>query len=399
MRDDDQRGAPRRALAALGMGLFGLGFSVGSYGAVVPALIAAGVAPDAAGFGTTLYLLGQFAAVLPADALTRRYRTALVAAGGFALGGVGAALGGSLDLPVAYLSRSLVGLGTGVAFLASVKYAGLRTPSGHRSLAQGLLGAAFTLGLAAGLAGGPPALQRFGALPIAVVAAVAAGVPAVPAARLRPVPDGSVRSLEAYLAPLRSPSGLSLGLANMASFGLLIVATTWYADVLATEPALPATGVLVGFSLATVLGRFGGGWLARALNERAAVALTLAVLAALLAAVAAAISLDAPLVLGAALVGTGAGFGLPFGPLFSLAFSNLSDDPGVTLVGMTAVGNAAALAYPWLVGRLLAATESYAAGFVAMALTVALVVALWVRTVGLVDAEATVPAGSNAQSE
>jgi len=46
---------------------------------------------------------------------------------------------------------------------------------------------------------------------------------------------------------------------------------------------------------------------------------------------------------------TGFGFGIPFGPLFSLAFSELADDPGVTLSGMLLVGNGGALAYPWLV--------------------------------------------------
>jgi MFS family permease len=119
--------------------------------------------------------------------------------------------------------------------------------------------------------------------------------------------------VRSYLVPLRSPSGVVLGLANMVSFGLLIVATTWYGDVLATEPALPATLILIGFSLATVAGRFGG-WVARALNERAAVALTLGVLCALLGGAAAAIALDAPDLLAVALVGTGAGFGLPVRP-------------------------------------------------------------------------------------
>lgn len=376
-------GLPLAALATLGTGLFGLGAAVGSYGAFVSALIARGVAPDAAGFGMTIFLFGQFAAVLPADVLTRRYGPARVAAGGFVLGGVGAAVGGTLDLTTVYLSRSLVGLGSGVAFLASVKYAGLRTPKGSRSLAQGLLGAAFTLGLAGGLAVGPPLLARFGPGTVALGAALVTVAPVAVVPRLRAVPGGTVRRLGRYLAPLRSPSSLALGAANMASFGLLIVATTWYADVLATEPALPATAILVGFSLATVLGRFGGGWVARALNERAAVALTLVLLCALLGVVAAAVAFDAPVLLAAALVGTGAGFGLPFGPLFSLAFSNLGDDPGVTLVAMTATGNAGALAYPWLVGRLLTETDSYAGGFAAMALTVAVVVVFWAWTVGV----------------
>ena len=374
---------PVRALLVLGTGLFGIGIAVGSYGATVTALIDLGVVPDAAGFGMTLYLLGQFITVLPADVLTRRYGTALVAAGGFVLGGIGALVGGSFDLSLAYLSRLVLGVGTGAAFLASVKYAGLRTARGSRSLAQGLLGAAFTLGLAGGLAVGPPMLDRYGPMALALLAAVVSVAPAPLAWRLQAVSTGTIRGLRRYLAPLRSPSSVVLGLANMASFGLLIVATAWYADVLATEPTLPATLVLVGFSLATVAGRFGGGWIARALNERAAVALTLALLCGLLGSVALTIALDAPLLLALALVGTGAGFGFPFGPLFALAFSNLADDAGVTLVAMTAIGNAGALAYPWLVGRLLRRTAAYTSGFAAMALTVGLVVVLWMLAIGI----------------
>lgn len=382
---------PIDALTILGTGLFGIGVAVGGYGAYVTALIARGVAPSAAGFGMTLFLLGQLIAVLPADLLTRQYGSARVAALGFILAGVGAAVGGYLVLTVVYLSRTLLGFGTGAAFLASVKYAGFQTSRRSRSLVQGLLGATFTLGLTAGLAAGPTILNQYGPMVLALFATIVTVVPAIGAPRLQDTPGKTTQHLEDYFAPFRSSSNIVLGLANMASFGLLIVATTWYGDLLATEPTLPAALILIGFSIATVLGRFGGGWLARVLNERATVAVTLALLCALLICVAVAITLNAPVLLGVALIGTGAGFGLPFGPLFSLVFSNLADDSGVALVTMTAVGNAGALAYPWLVGRLLAVTDSYSFGFVIMALTVALVVMLWIRTIGMSDISESAP--------
>ena len=372
-----------RALLVLGTGLFGIGIAVGGYGATVTALIEQGVAADTAGFGMTIYLLGQVVAALPADRLTRQIGTRRVVAGGFGIATIGAAIGSTLDLRLIYLSRILLGVGTGGALLAGLKYAGHRTDRASRSLAQGLLGGAFTLGLAAGLVAGPPLLARYGPAALALSAAVVTVAPAALVPRLRAVPTEGVRRLASYVAPLRSPAGIVLGLANMVSFGLLIVATTWYGDVLGTEPTLPATLILIGFSLATVGGRFGGGWIARALNERAAVALTLGLLCALLGGAAAAIALDAPLLLAVALVGTGAGFGLPFGPLFSLAFSNLADDAGVTLVAMMIVGNAGALVYPWLIGRFLRRTDSYTSGFVTMTVSVALVVVLLVLILGV----------------
>jgi len=140
--------------------------------------------------------------------------------------------------------------------------------------------------------------------------------------------------------------------------------------------------VLVGFALATVFGRGLGGWLSRGYGEQATVAGTLLGLALVLVGLAAAIATGSEAGIGIGPVLTGFGFGIPFGPLFSLAFSELADDPGVTLSGMLLVGNGGALAYPWLVGRLLTATESYAAGFGAMGLTVAAVWLLWIATIG-----------------
>ena len=97
--------------------------------------------------------------------------------------------------------------------------------------------------------------------------------------------------------------------------------------------------------------------------------------------VAVGLRVDAAPLLVVALVLTGFGFGLPFGPLFSLAFARVGSDAGVLLVGMTALGNAAALAYPWLVGWLLGVTDGYVVGFAVMSLSVLAVTALWQRAV------------------
>ncbi|MFB6073015.1 MAG: MFS transporter [Halobacterium sp.] len=373
---------PRRALATLGLGLLGMGLAVGSYGAAVSRLLARGVPPGVAGLGMTLFLLGQLVVVAPADRLTRTRRSAWVAAAGLAAGAAAAALSAAGTTEATLGARALLGVGQGTAFVGAMKHVGRRTPNRLVSTAQGLLGALFTLGLAVALAASDPAFAAVG-LPATmlgvavVVAAGAAGAPLLASAGAEPVVP-----FRTYLAPLRTRVGLALGLGNMATFGFLMVATTWYVDALAGVAGVPATATLLAFAATTVLGRALGGVLAARLGERAVVGWSLLGLAVALAGMAAGVHYGAPAVLAAAVAGTGLGFSVPFGPLFALAFSNLADDAGVTLVVMLAVGNAGALAYPWLVGELVSATDTYAAGFAAMAVTVLGVWALWADAIG-----------------
>lgn len=370
---------PRRGLAVLGCGLFGMGLAVGGFGTYVTELVEQGVTPGLAGFGSTLFLFGQFVVVWPTDTLSRRFSVRLLAAVGLGLGTVGTALGGALSLPVALGGRLLLGLGMGTTFLAAMTYAGLRAEDGAVARTQGLLGATFTLGLAVGIAVTPRAVAAVGPGLPALVAAVPVAVATVLAPSLHPVRQRERQRFGAYVDAFRSPVGVGLGLGNAASYGLLIVATTWYTDVLTRVPSLPASLVLTGFATATFLGRTYSGWVTNFTTQRRAVEGGLAFLAGSLGLVAAALWLGTPVALAVALVLTGLGFGLPFGPLFSLAFENVGADAGVLLVGMTAIGNAVALAYPWLVGELLAATAGYAAGFLVMSLTTVGVVAVWRR--------------------
>jgi len=373
---------PRRALAVFGVGLLGTGLAAGSYGASVTLLLERGVAPGVAGFGMTLFLFGQLVVVVPADRATRTRSAAWVAAAGLATGALGTAVSAAGTLPATLAGRGLLGLGQGAAFVGAMKHVGRRTRRDLVATAQGFLGALFTLGLAVALAVAAPAYDAVGLSVATVGMAGVVAVGAVGAPSLRPTDSEPVVPVRSYLAPLHSRVGLALGLGNMATFGFLVVATTWYVDTLAGAPGVPATATLLVFAGTTVVGRALGGVLAARLGERAVVEHTMLGLAVALAAMAFGVAAGLPAVLAAAVVGTGLGFSVPFGPLFALAFSNLADDAGVTLVVMLAVGNAGALGFPWLVGELVAATGSYAAGFLAMGATVVGVWWLWRDAVG-----------------
>jgi len=373
---------PRRALAVLGVGLLGMGLAVGSYGASVTLLLERGVAPGLAGFGMTLFLLGQLVVVVLADRATRTRSAAWVAAAGLGAGALASLLSTLGTLPTTLAARGLLGLGQGAAFVGAMKHVGRRTARDRVATAQGFLGALFTLGLAVALAVAAPAYDALGmpASMVGVAGVVVLGAAGAPF--LRTTDSEPVVPVRAYLAPLRSRIGLALGLGNMATFGFLVVATTWYVDALAGAPGVPATATLLVFAGTTVVGRALGGVLAARLGERAVVGHTLLGLAVALAGMAVGVAAGVPLLLAAAVVGTGLGFSVPFGPLFALAFSNLADDAGVTLVAMLAVGNAGALVFPWLVGELVSATGSYAAGFLAMAASVLGVWWLWRDAIG-----------------
>jgi DHA1 family inner membrane transport protein len=327
----------------------------------------------------TLFLLAQGLVALFADRLTRVLSVPRVCAAGFAVTALAAVLGGWVTLPATLASRGLLGVGQGIAFVAAMKYVGRRVPD-RTATAQGLLGALFTLGFAVGLASAPVLVQWTPAVP-AMGAAALVVVGAVGTATLPDVPTEATLPVAAYLAPLRSSTGLVLGLGNMATFGFLMVAGTWYPDVL-RGVGVPVTATLVGFSLATVVGRAVGGHLSERVGDRRTVLVSFVGTAVVLSLLALALRVGSPGLLVAAVVATGLGFGVPFGPLFALAFSELADDAGVTLVTMLLVGNVGAVVYPWLLGRTLLNTNSFALGFVAMAATVLAVSLLWLSAVG-----------------
>jgi len=368
-----------RPLATFGPGLFGMGLAVGGFGTYVTELVVRGVDPSVAGFGATLFLFGQFAAVWPTDVFARLSSVPLAALVGFGFGAVGTALGGILSIPVALGGRLLLGLGMGATFLAVMTYAGLCVKNKRTARLQGLLGATFTLGLAVGIAVTPWAVAQYGSALPAFVAAVPVAMSMILVPRLSPVESREYRQFTEYVHAFRTSDGIGLGLANGASYGLLIVAITWYTNALDRVPELPTTIVLTGFAVATFVGRTYSGRLGTATTRRYAVEIGLVLLAVSLGMVAVALWFGFSHVLAFAIILTGIGFGLPFGPLFSLAFDSVEVDPGVLLVGMTAIGNVVALAYPWLVGRLFEATAGYGAGIAAMSLSTAVVIVFWHR--------------------
>lgn len=371
---------PFRPVAIFGFGMLWLGISVGSFGGYVSALIERGVNPSTAGFGTTLFILGQLLVVLPADWLTRRVPVRSVTVAGFLSAAVGMGFAGVFPIEVHNGALFLLGVGVGAIFIIAMKYSGLRVDGQSVAKMQGIIGGMFTLGIAVGIAVTPTAIDRMGLLAPTTIPSFFLVVAAISALTLTPVPTSQPISLLEYVNPFHSSTGIILGMTNAVSFGFLIVAITWYTDIF-TIIAVPVTLSLFGFAVATFIGRTGSGWTTMITGERHAVYFGLVFLTIALGVSLFGLYTDTQFVTATGLILTGLGFGLPFGPLFSLAFANLGSDAGALLVGMIAIGNAVAVIFPWLIGWLLEQTGGYSIGLGIMLLTVAITAILWDRII------------------
>lgn len=367
---------PLRPVVIFGFGMLWLGVSVGSFGGYVSALIEQGINPSTAGLGTTLFILGQLIAVLPADWLTRRISVRYMTIFGFLCAAIGMAFAGVLPIKVRTTALFLLGVGVGTIFIIAMKYSGLRVNGQAVAKMQGIIGGMFTLGIAIGIAVTPTAIDQMGLLVPSALPSFFLTFAAVGAIALTPVTTNQPINLSEYVGPLQSSAGLTLGVTNAVSFGFLVVAITWYTDIF-TMIAAPVTLSLFGFAVATFIGRTGSGWTTTVTNERNAVYFGLIFLATTLGLSVFGLYIGSQLIIIIGLILTGLGFGIPFGPLFSLSFDNFEPDAGALLVGMIVIGNAVAVVFPWLFGWLFEQTGEYTIGLGVMLLTVIFALVLW----------------------
>jgi nitrate/nitrite transporter NarK len=358
----------------------GFAFSVSytNHAPVVPALIAEFHFSQAmAGLLTTGIFLTHAAMQIPAGHVADRLGSTRVLAAALAIVGL-ANLGIGFASAYTHLLwwKIFAGLGTGACFVSGARYiTGLFTgPRMH--LAQGLYGGSVLLGSGFVIFAVPQFLAAFGwrgtffataCLALAVLAAWMLAAPRPPAP---PRASGS------FAGMLTDPQLWMLGLVQMASFGLAIVAGSWIAALLRNSlGASPARAGLAG-SLVLLLGivtRPLGGVLA----PRFGVPATLR--AGLLGCIAGCFLLGAgtpswqtalP-----AIVLLGAGCGLPYAGLFNRAAACYPGRAGAAMGLVNMLGVGMILAGAPLVGHLADWTGSFRSGFLALGVFAALALA------------------------
>ena len=266
--------------------------------------------------------------------------------------------------------RALVGLGTGVAFVAGSDYV---RAAGGGPVAQGVFGGSAMAGGGLALAVVPALHGPLGwRAPFATALAAALAGLVVLVLSPRPLAGREERPGTSLRALLRDRRLDRLAVAHMASLGLNAVVANWAVTLLtrAGGYSLAVAGVASALTLAAgIVGRPLGGWLARRDPARGR-----ALVAASLGAGSAGTALLLPagplaLVFAAcALVGFGAG--LAFAPVFAAAAALRPAGPGAAVGLVNMAGNLVIVAGTPLLGLSFALPGDGRAGF-------AVVAALW----------------------
>ena len=354
---------------------FATGWNIANTGSVAGQLATAyGVGLAAIGLFTTALFVTHAGMQIPAGRSADRFgarRTGMLALTLIATFNLAALV--APDLALALAARLLIGVGTGLGFIAGSAY--VRSNSGS-AFAQGVYGGVALGGGGLALAIVPAAAAWLGwRAPFATAVLLALGGLAVLACgpadgpRRRPtreahVPSGVVRDARLY----------KLAVLFSFSLGLSVVLGTWVATLLQREGGMSrgAAGVIAALTLVLgVASRPLGGWILHARPGRVRAAVGASLVAGALGCLAVAAATPPALtVVGAMLIGLAAG--IPFAPTFQGA-ARLRPDAQAAAVGF--VNGAACVVI--LVGTpLLGLTFSLPGGGRAGFVTVAVVWAL-----------------------
>jgi NNP family nitrate/nitrite transporter-like MFS transporter len=329
------------------------GWNVGNIGAVATQLSTTyGVGLATVGLFTTALFITHWLLQVPAGRASDRFGERRVALSGLAIIVCFNALALIGPYPaLAIVARTLVGVGTGLAFVSGSAYVRVQ---GGSPFAQGLFGGVALGGGGLALAIVPPVGDAIswrapwvtailvGAAGLVVLAAGPADVARRREARPAMTPAGVMRDRRLY----------RLAVLYAASLGLSIVVGNWVVTLLHRHGGLSkSTAGLVG-ALTLVLGvatRPLGGWILHERPRRVRAAVAASLVAGALGTAALAVTKPLGLaVVGAALIGLAAG--IPFSPSFTGAALTRPDAPAaavgfvngaaafVTLVGTPLIG-------------------------------------------------------------
>jgi nitrate/nitrite transporter NarK len=345
-----------------------------NHGPLIPLISAdLDLTPAQAGLLSTAFFLGILLTALPAGHWIDRYGGKPVIALGYAL-----VVGGNLGVAAAdglgalLLAKLAAGLGAGACFSAGLSYTRVMAPPGRRFFAQGLFGGTYLL-----VSGSSVYVMPALALPLGWRGAfllTGGAIAAIWIAFTLLAPrDPGVSTLGGVYYAVRSRDAWILSFVHMCGFGLAMVVATWAAVYLVHDHGLPLQQASLLGSLVLLGGIF---WrpLGGALVDRHVVRSRRLIQVSLVLAMAAlgwlAIGWGGlPSGVGGLLL-VGLATGLPYAAVFNAAARSVPESPASAAALVGWAGAFLVLLGPPVVGALLHATGSFAAGYLALALFV-----------------------------
>ncbi len=264
--------------------------------------------------------------------------------------------------------KVFVGIGTGLTFTAGARYVVQAFTGKAVHLAQGMFGGSIVLGSGFVIFAVPQMLVAFGwrgAFVGSAVVVAAAWIYWIAAAS-RPEQKLGFKHAGS-LAEMATHGDLwLLGVMQMASFGLVIVAGSWITTLLKNGYKMPLSQAGMLGSLVLMLGivtRPLGGWLLHRLTIRTVVPAALLLNAAACAALAWGQSIGLTIL---AVVALGVGCGIPYAAIFTMAARLYPGRAGAAMGFVNMVGIAMILLGAPAVGRLADWSGSFRTSFLAL---------------------------------
>ena len=262
--------------------------------------------------------------------------------------------------------KVFVGIGTGMAVTAGSRYVVQVFPGKAIHLAQGMFGGSILVGSGFVIFAVPQMLGAFGWRGAFVGSAAVVALAWIYWMVAAPKPEQK-RMHAGSLAEMAAHGELwLLGVMQMASFGLVIVAGSWITALLKNGYKMPIGRAGILGSLVLLLGivtRPLGGWLMRRMSMKTLIPAALLLNAAACAMLAWGQSIELTMV---AVVALGVGCGIPYAAIFTKAARLYPDQAGVAMGFVNMVGIVMILVGAPAVGRLADWSGAFRTSFLAL---------------------------------
>ena len=326
-----------------------------------------GISQADAGLLTTAVFLTHALMQVPGGRLADRLGPSRVVAAALAWVCAGSfAIAFAHSFPLLLFWKAFTGIGTGTCFAAGARYTVSSFTGASLHTAQGLFGGSVVLGSGFVIFGVPQMLGAVGWRGAFLCSTAVAAVMWIAWILAAPSPDHPVKAQGSLAEVARSGELWLLGLVQMASFGLVIVAGAWITTLLSSDFHLPLKTAGVMGSLVLLLGivaRPAGGWLVQRIP------ITMLIRGALLlnAAACATLAWGHWLALTfLAILALGVGCGLPYAGVFNRAAALFPGRAGVAMGLVNMIGIVMILAGAPAVGYLADITGQFRLSFLVL---------------------------------